>query len=118
MTVHHLNCATLRPVGSFGGRMVPRAMVAHCLLVERPAGLLLVDTGFGSDDIANPGRLGRPFVATMRPSLDLAETARAQVEARGYAAADVTDVVHTHLDLDHGCGLADFPGARVNEFAA
>lgn len=116
MTVHHLNCATLRPVGSFGGRMVPPEMIAHCLLVERDGGLLLVDTGFGRDDIINPGRLGRPFVAAMRPRLDLAETARAQVEAKGYAAADVTDIALTHLDLDHAGGLADFPHARIHIF--
>ena len=116
MTVHHLNCATLRPVGSFGGRMVPPAMVAHCLLVERADGLLLVDTGFGRDDITDPHRLGRPFVAAMRPDLDLAETARSQVEARGHRVEDVTDVAVTHLDLDHAGGLPDFPHARVHVF--
>lgn len=116
MTVHHLNCATLRPVGSFGGRVTPPQMVAHCLLVERPHGLLLVDSGFGSGDIADPRRLGRPFVAAMRPTLDLGETARAQVERLGYAASDVTDIALTHLDLDHAGGLGDFPQARVHVF--
>lgn len=114
MTVHHLNCATLRPHGSFGGRMTPPSLVAHCLLVERPAGLLLVDTGFGSGDVADPRRLGRPFVAAMRPALDPAETALAQVQRLGYDAADVTDIALTHLDLDHAGGLADFPRARVH----
>ena len=118
MTVHHLNCATFRPLGSFGGRVAPQRMVAHCLLVERPGGLLLVDTGFGNDDIRNPGRLGRPFVNAMRPALDLAETAKAQVEARGFTVDDVTDIVLTHLDLDHAGGLADFPRARVHVYDA
>lgn len=117
MTVHHLNCATLRPRGSFGGRVVPAAMVAHCLLVERPGGLVLVDAGLGHDDIRDPGRLGRPFVAAMRPALDVAETARAQVEALGHTADDVADIVLTHLDLDHAGGLADFPRARVHVYA-
>ena len=58
VTVHHLNCATMRPVGAFGGRVSVERMVAHCLLVERADGLLLVDTGFGTDDIADPSRLG------------------------------------------------------------
>lgn len=118
MTLHHLNCATLRPVGSFGGRMVPPQLVAHCLLVERPGGLLLVDSGFGSGDIADPRRLGRPFVAAMRPALDPRETARAQVERLGYAASDVTDIALTHLDLDHAGGIGDFPHARVHVFGA
>ena len=65
--IHHLNCATLRPIGSFGGRVAPPRIVAHCLLIERPDGLTLVDTGFGRDDIAAPRRLGRPFVAALRP---------------------------------------------------
>jgi glyoxylase-like metal-dependent hydrolase (beta-lactamase superfamily II) len=118
VTVHHLNCGTMRPVGSFGGRMVPAAMVAHCLLVERPGGLLLVDTGFGRGDVDDPHRLGRPFVAAMRPALDAGETALSQVEALGHTAADVTDVVLTHLDLDHVGGIGDFPQARVHVFAA
>lgn len=116
MTIHHLNCATFRPVGAMGGRLVPPALVAHCLLVERPEGLLLVDTGFGRDDITDPGRLGRPFVTAMRPALDLGESARAQVERLGHRAQDVTDIAVTHLDLDHAGGLADFPHARVHVF--
>jgi X-X-X-Leu-X-X-Gly heptad repeat protein len=44
--IHHLNCATFRPLGA------PR-MVAHSVLVERDEGLLLVDTGFGTDDLAD-----------------------------------------------------------------
>lgn len=117
MTLHHLNCATLRPYGSLGGRVSPPQMVAHCLLVERPGGLLLVDTGFGTADIGDPRRLGRPFVAAMRPALDLAETAQAQVRALGYDVSDVTDIALTHLDLDHAGGLGDFPDARVHVHA-
>lgn len=115
--IHHLNCATMRPYGSFGGRMAPPDVVAHCLLVERPDGLLLVDTGFGTADLADPRRLGRPFLAVMRPAFDAAEPALAQVEALGFTCNDVTDIVLTHLDLDHAGGLGDFPQARVHVFA-
>jgi glyoxylase-like metal-dependent hydrolase (beta-lactamase superfamily II) len=114
VSVHHLNCATMRPAGSFGGRVSPARLVAHCLLVERPGGLLLVDTGFGTADIADPARLGRPFRTLVRPALDPAETARAQVLARGHDVEDVTDIVLTHLDLDHAGGIGDFPHARVH----
>ena len=117
MTIYHLNCATMHPVGSFGGRVSPAAMVAHCLLVERPDGLLLVDTGFGTADVADPKRLGQPFRAIVRPELKQSETAIAQVQALGYDAADVSDVALTHLDLDHVGGLADFPAARVHVFS-
>lgn len=107
MTVHHLNCATMRP------RFTP-AVVAHVLLVERADGLLLVDTGLGTGDLGSPSRVGRPFVAMMRPALSAAETAVAQVVALGYDPADVTDIAVTHLDLDHAGGLGDFPAARVH----
>lgn len=99
-----------------GGRMTPARMVAHCLLVEGERGLTLVDTGFGTADIAGK-RMGRGFITMMGPSLDPAETAIAQVRAAGYDADDVTDIVLTHLDLDHAGGLGDFPGARVHVFA-
>ncbi len=96
--------------------MTPARMVAHCLLVEGDQGLTLVDTGFGTADLAEK-RMGTAFIQMMRPALDPAETAVAQVRAAGYAAGDVSDIVVTHLDLDHVGGLGDFPGARVHVFA-
>ncbi|WP_344731171.1 MBL fold metallo-hydrolase [Nocardioides fonticola] len=114
--VHHLNCGTMRPIGGGRGGLLPASMVAHCLLVERDRGLLLVDTGFGTADIADPGRLGQPFRAMVGPRLDAGETAIAQVRARGFDPRDVTDIVVTHLDLDHAGGLGDFPHARVHVY--
>ena len=114
MTVHHLNCATLQPAATLGGRLMPARLVAHCLLVERPEGLLLVDTGFGTADIADPKRLGQPFRALVGPVLDATETALARVTALGHRPEDVTDIVLTHLDLDHAGGIGDFPQARVH----
>jgi glyoxylase-like metal-dependent hydrolase (beta-lactamase superfamily II) len=93
-------------------------MVAHVLLVERAEGLLLVDSGFGTADIAHSGRLGRAFTAVMRPALRAQETALAQIEALGFQAADVTDIVLTHLDLDHAGGVGDFPDATVHVYDA
>jgi len=108
MRVHHLNCGTMRPP------LAP-ALVAHVLLVETDgAGLVLVDTGFGLDDVAAPGaRLG-PSRHLIRPLLDPRETARRQVEALGFAADDVRHIVLTHGDIDHVGGLSDFPDARVH----
>lgn len=118
VTVTHLNCGSFRPLGTLGGRALPSTIVAHCLLVERAEGLLLVDTGFGSGDLADPKRLGQPFRALLRPALDPAETAVAQLRARGYEPADVSDIVLTHLDLDHAGGLGDFLHARVHVYDA
>lgn len=116
--IHHLNCGTMRPLAAPGGRLMPRKMVAHCLLVERPEGLVLVDSGFGTEDLANKRRLGLPFLAGVRPALDSLETAQAQITALGFAPADVTDVVLTHLDVDHAGGIADFPDALIHVDAA
>ncbi len=125
MRARHLNCATLcPPLGRLiNGPVVPPLgrgrLVCHCLLVETERdGLVLVDTGIGLDDCRDPGRMGRAFGVVCAPSFDPAETARRQVEALGYSAADVQHVVVTHLDLDHAGGLPDFPHASVHVMAA
>lgn len=114
--VRHLNCATMRPPAA-RLRIMPDHLVAHCLLVEGPDGLTLVDTGIGAGDIADPRRLGGPFVKAVGAALDLSETAVAQVQGLGYQPADVRDIVLTHLDLDHAGGIGDFPHARVHVLA-
>lgn len=109
MKIHHLNCGTMR---------LPFApLVCHVLLLETDTSLVLVDTGFGLRDIADPrSRLGS-YRHVIRPVLDPAETAIRQVEARGFTADDVAHIVLTHLDSDHAGGLADFPGAIVHTTA-
>jgi glyoxylase-like metal-dependent hydrolase (beta-lactamase superfamily II) len=114
--IRHLNCATMCASMSMSGRLLPARLVAHCLLIEGDQTLTLVDTGFGTADIADK-RLGKAFVRLTGPALDPAETAVAQVRAAGYDAADVTDIVVTHLDRDHAGGLSDFPDARVHILA-
>lgn len=120
--VHHLDCGTMCP---FGGRLITGegglldavSMICHCLLVETQAGLLLVDTGVGTADIADPGRLAAGFRWFMRPRLDPAETAIRRIADLGFSAADVRHIVVTHLDLDHAGGLGDFPRAKVHVHA-
>lgn len=114
-SVHHLNCGSMSPRLSLGGRLTPRRMVAHVLLVEGDDGLTLVDSGFGTEDIRTR-RLGAPFITMMGAALDPAETAIAQVRQLGHAPEDVRDIVLTHMDLDHVGGIGDFPQARVHVF--
>ncbi|MFC9788805.1 MBL fold metallo-hydrolase [Rhodococcus sp. NPDC127528] len=95
--------------------LMPSRLVAHCLLVEGPDGLVLVDTGFGTADVADPaGRLGRTFALATGARMSAADTAIAQVRALGLDPRDVRDIVLTHLDADHAGGISDFPWARVH----
>jgi glyoxylase-like metal-dependent hydrolase (beta-lactamase superfamily II) len=103
--VHHLNCGTMNQPGA--------PLVCHVLLVETDNGLVLVDTGYGLRDCADPGRAG-PIRHLMRPVLRTEETAARQVERLGFRRTDVRHIVVTHFDLDHIGGLADFPHARVH----
>lgn len=90
-------------------------MVAHCLLIETARdGLVLVDTGFGTRDIAGATHLSSVFKKLVRPTLDERETAVAHLQALGFRPDDVRHVVVTHLDVDHAGGIADFPNARVH----
>jgi len=122
MQVHHLNAATMCPISArlVNGRgpWLGRArLVCHVLVVETGRGVVIVDTGLGTGDLASPQRLGARWLRQVAPRLDPAEPVVAQLPALGLSAADVTDVVLTHLDLDHAGGIADFPHARIHVHA-
>jgi glyoxylase-like metal-dependent hydrolase (beta-lactamase superfamily II) len=119
MRVHHLNCISICPIGGAlvdaRSRGLRGRLVCHCLLVETPAGLVLVDTGLGLRDVAQPRkRLSRVFLALLRPELRSEMTAVRQIARLGLDPRDVRHVVLTHLDLDHAGGLDDFPAATVH----
>jgi glyoxylase-like metal-dependent hydrolase (beta-lactamase superfamily II) len=105
--VHHLNCGTMDPPAT-------AQMVCHVLLIETDNGLVLIDTGFGSHDCADPARRLGPARYLIRPVLRHDETAVAQVERLGFRPDDVRHIVITHFDADHIGGLADFPHAQVH----
>jgi glyoxylase-like metal-dependent hydrolase (beta-lactamase superfamily II) len=76
---------------------------------------VLIDTGFGLRDVAEPRKRISPFFrALVRPELRAEMTATRQIAALGYSPEDVRDIVLTHLDFDHAGGLDDFPWARVH----
>lgn len=122
MKIHHLNCGTDCPLGGplFDGRSVSPVghLVCHCLLIESDHGLILVDTGYGLNDVRHPHGHDARIPIIMRAMLGIQlreeETAIRQIEALGFRAADVRHIVLTHLDFDHAGGLDDFPNAAVH----
>jgi glyoxylase-like metal-dependent hydrolase (beta-lactamase superfamily II) len=123
MRIHHVSCGTMCPLGGrlwdgFSPVLRPARFVCHCLLIETDVGLVLVDTGFGTHDVAHAERLSRLFRIASRTRLREQDTALRQIEGFGYKAADVRHIVVTHLDFDHAGGIEDFPEASVHVFGA
>lgn len=121
MQIHHLNCISTCPLGGRIMDGVSRTsfergkLTCHCLLVETDQGLVLVDTGFGLRDVADPkSRLSRFFLTMVDPDFREEMTAFRQIEQLGFDPADVRHIVLTHLDFDHAGGLDDFPNATVH----
>ena len=119
MRIHHLNCGTHCPLGGafFDGasRGLFATVVTHCLLIETDRGLVLVDTGYGLQDVRHPHqRLARALARGAECRLPRARhRAACKSTALGFSARDVRHIVLTHLDFDHAGGLEDFPaGAR------
>lgn len=106
--IHHLNCVEiLSPIGA-------RA-IGHCLLLEWPHRLVLIDTGIGLQDVAYPQeRLGNDLIKNVGFRLNESDTAFRQIEKLGLCPELVTDCIISHLDNDHIGGLADFPHATVH----
>jgi glyoxylase-like metal-dependent hydrolase (beta-lactamase superfamily II) len=124
MKVHHLNCGSHCPVGGalFDGRSpgIFAKICTHVLLLETDAGLVLVDTGYGLQDVTGKPRRRLPItwpVFVLNTRLREGDTALRQIEHLGFSAGDVRHIVLTHLDFDHAGGIADFPQARVHVLA-
>ena len=66
MKVHHLNCGSMR--------LPTYPLVCHVLLAEAEHGLVLVDSGFGAGDCADPRRRIGPVRRLTRPALSRTET--------------------------------------------
>ena len=121
MRIHHLNCISTCPLGGrlMDGRsesIIERGhLTCHCVLLETADSLVLVDTGLGLRDVADPrGRLSGFFLSLVKPDFREEMTAVRQIERLGFSAADVQHIILTHLDFDHAGGLDDFPNARVH----
>lgn len=120
MRVHHLNCISACPLGGalmdgFTKDSLRGRLTSHCLLLETSDSLVLVDTGYGLRDIAEPRtRLSAFFRFLCRPEFREEMTAVRQIRALGFDPRDVRHIVLSHLDFDHAGGLDDFPEARVH----
>ena len=112
MTIHFLNCGSMRPY-------FPRVVNGvTCFLVETNQGPVLVDTGFGTRDYIAPTRGTKIFLNLMGSQRDVNETALHQVQRLGYKPEDVQHIIQTHLHIDHAGGLSDFPHAQVHVLKA
>jgi len=120
MRVHHLNCISGCPLGGllmdgFTSDSIRGRLASHCLLVESADALVLIDTGYGLRDVADPrSRIAQIFLTLIRPELREEMTAVRQIERLGFRARDVRHIVLSHLDFDHAGGLDDFPEATVH----
>ena len=123
MRIHYLRCGTDCPFGGaiFDGFSKGPFGLIPCAaqLVETNEGLVLIDTGYGVQDVQKPHpRLSKFFHALLNIRFRMEETALHQIKALGYSADDVRHIVLTHLDFDHAGGLEDFPRARVHVMEA
>jgi glyoxylase-like metal-dependent hydrolase (beta-lactamase superfamily II) len=123
MKIHYLNCGTDCPLGGalFDGVSKGPFAKLSCAaqLIETDNGLVLIDTGYGTQDVRKPHpRLSRTFHALLNIKFRMEETAIHQVKALGYSPEDVRHIVLTHLDFDHAGGIEDFPHARVHVLEA
>ncbi len=85
-----------------------------CLLIESNQGLVLVDTGPGLDDYADPTWFTKFFRAITIMPFDPLEAAINQVMRLGCKPEDVKHIILTHMHFDHCGGLPDFPHAKVH----
>jgi glyoxylase-like metal-dependent hydrolase (beta-lactamase superfamily II) len=123
MRIHHLNCVSACPLGGLlmDGRSAASLrgrLACHCLLVETAGCLVLIDTGYGLRDVANPrSRIAKSLLALMKPELREEMTAYRQIQSLGFDPRDVRHILLSHLDFDHAGGLDDFPEATVHLLA-
>lgn len=123
MTVLFRTTGTMKGPAFFlrrgGGGLGAVRLPVTVAVIERPEGLVLIDTGWSRRVCAwpqrDPGRAARLFLGLeVRPEDALAS----QLLSLGYAPGDVRHVVATHLHIDHVSGAEDFPAATVHCAAA
>jgi glyoxylase-like metal-dependent hydrolase (beta-lactamase superfamily II) len=96
-----------------GRRQVAPIPALFALLEHPRRGRLLFDTGYSLHFFNETVHWPYSLYPRLTPvELDPAQTALAQLQARGIAAEQVTYIIISHFHADHIAGLADFPQAR------
>ncbi|WP_199255916.1 MBL fold metallo-hydrolase [Mycolicibacterium mengxianglii] len=91
------------------------SMSIHCVIFHIGDRVILLDTGFGTQEMQDPQRLlGEDALFRLGILIDPRLTALHRLQSRGIEVDQVTDIVLTHLDNDHVGGLHDFPNALVH----
>ena len=111
MTIHFLNgftCISHVPYNWKCGTLE--------LLVETDQGLVLVDTGLGTEDYVHHSGILKLFRLIMEVPLPPEQAVIRQVVRLGYKPQDVRHIVLTHMHFDHCGGLPDFPWAKVHVY--
>ena len=119
--IHHLHCGSFCPVCAplFGQKGWKAHLVCHCLLVETDRGLVLIDTGLGTQDyLHTQQRLGSLLTKFGAIVPDIHLSAFHQIQRLGYSLDDVKHIFVSHLDFDHAGGISDFPNATVHVLAS
>lgn len=103
-----VDCGPMRPCG-----LKIRAGT-FVTLFQRGQGWLMIDSGYGIADVHNPNLVTRLFCAYVRTPLKEGNCAIQQLAGLGIDPKDVSDIILTHLHLDHAGGISDFPWDRVH----
>lgn len=114
-------CSPLKASGLFGRKPERLWLPVSAYLIEHPAGLVLVDTGWHRD-MSPAGVLDKKAqIASLGSSLlyhinqgvlPKGEAVIEQLEKMGIAPADIDCVLVTHLDCDHVNGLSQVASAK------
>ncbi len=109
--IHHLNCGIFQQA-AYKNLIHRDYLCCHCLLLEGPDGLALIDTGLPTHYQNKLDQLYQEKFLNVREI----ETFNcvAQLKKLGFSSRDVRDIFITHLDHDHVGGLADFPEAKIH----
>ena len=85
-----------------------------CILCETDQGLVLVDTGPGTQDYIHPHLIMRLFRIMFSLPFDPQQAVVHQVRELGIKPEEIHHIVLTHMHFDHCGGLPDFLHARVH----